>query len=115
MSGEGEGKEEVRKVAVLEKEGNTADLYEEIIIESVGSTEEEVNLNTCTCTTYHSFLLLVPSLFSIDIKYGCQGGQGTLCQGKGREWRRQENYCVVKGGKHRRFIWRDNYRFIRNY
>ena len=40
VSGEGEGKEEVRKVAVLEKEGNTAALSIEVIMDSVGISEE---------------------------------------------------------------------------
>ena len=37
MSGEGEGMEEVRKVVVTEKEGNTVALSGEKIMESVGS------------------------------------------------------------------------------
>ena len=46
MSGEGEGMEEARKVVMLEKEGNPAAFYVEVIMESVGSPEEEVKLNT---------------------------------------------------------------------
>ena len=39
VSGEGEGTEEVRKVVVSEKEGNTAVLSGEVIMESIGSPE----------------------------------------------------------------------------
>ena len=46
MSEEGEGTEEARKDVVLEKEGNTPVLSGEVIMESVGSPEEEVKLNT---------------------------------------------------------------------
>ena len=43
MSEEGKVTEEARKVIMLEKEGNTADLYGEVNMESVGSPEGEVN------------------------------------------------------------------------
>ena len=46
MPGEGEETEEARQFFVSENEGNTADLSGEVIMESVGSTEEEVKLNT---------------------------------------------------------------------
>ena len=45
MSEEGQGTEEVRKFVVSEKEGNTPVLSREGIMESVGSTEEEVNFH----------------------------------------------------------------------
>ena len=45
MSGEGKGTEEAIKIVVSEKEGNTAALSGEVIMESVGSTEEEVKFN----------------------------------------------------------------------
>ena len=40
VSVEGEGTEEVRKVALLEKEGKTLDLFWEVMMESAGSPEE---------------------------------------------------------------------------
>ena len=40
MSDEEDGTEEVRKVIVLENEGNTPTLSEEVIMDSVGSPEE---------------------------------------------------------------------------
>ena len=46
MSGEGEGMEEAINFLMPEKEVNTAALYGELIMESVGSPEEEVKLNT---------------------------------------------------------------------
>ena len=46
MSEDGGGVEEARKFVVSEKEGNTADLSGDRIMESVESPEEEVNLNT---------------------------------------------------------------------
>ena len=46
VSGEGQGMEEARKVVMLEKEGNPSAFYVEVIMESVGSPEEEVKLNT---------------------------------------------------------------------
>ena len=46
MSGGGEGTEEVRKLVVSENEGNTAALSGEVIMDSVGSPEEEFKLNT---------------------------------------------------------------------
>ena len=46
MSVEGEVTEEARKVVVLENEGNTAALSGEVIMESVGSPEAEIKLNT---------------------------------------------------------------------
>ena len=46
MSGEWEGTEELRNVFMSENEGNAADLSGEVILESVGSPEEEVKFNT---------------------------------------------------------------------
>ena len=46
MSGEGEVTEDASKFFMSEKEGNTAALSGEVIMESVGSHEEEFNLNT---------------------------------------------------------------------
>ena len=46
MSEEGDGTEGVIKVVSSEKEGNTPALSGEEIMESVGSPEEEVKLNT---------------------------------------------------------------------
>ena len=40
MSGEGKGTEEAIKIVVSEKEGNTAALSGEVIMESVGSPEK---------------------------------------------------------------------------
>ena len=40
MSGEGEGTEETKKIIVSEKEGNTAALSIEVIMDSVGISEE---------------------------------------------------------------------------
>ena len=45
MSEEGEGKSKEIKVVMLEKEGNIIALSGEVIMESVGSPEEEVKLN----------------------------------------------------------------------
>ena len=46
MPGEVEVTEEAINVVVSEKEGNTAALSGELIMESVGSPEEEFKLNT---------------------------------------------------------------------
>ena len=51
MSGEVEGTEETRKV-FLEKEGNNAALSGEVIMESVGSPEEEFKFNTPVPVTH---------------------------------------------------------------
>ena len=58
-----------------EKEGNTPALSGEVIMESFGSPEEEVKLNTHVpvphiIPSYSSF----PSVLSTGIKSGCQGG-----------------------------------------
>ena len=45
VSGEGEGTEEARKFVVSEKYGNNPALYGEVIMDSVGIPEEEVNFN----------------------------------------------------------------------
>ena len=45
MPGKGEGTEDERKVVALQKEGNIAALSGDVIMDSVGSPEEEVKLN----------------------------------------------------------------------
>ena len=52
MSGEVEVTEEARKVVVSEKEGNTAALSREVIVTSVGTSEEEIKLNTPVPVTH---------------------------------------------------------------
>ena len=62
MSEEGEGTEEARKVVVSENEGNAAALSGELIIESVGSSEEEVKLNKHIPQPYFNIFKGPPSL-----------------------------------------------------
>ena len=59
VSEEGEWKEEARKVVVSEKEGNIVAFYGEVIMESVGSPEEEVKFNTLVPAPH-----IIPSLSS---------------------------------------------------
>ena len=62
VSGEGEGTYEARKVVVSEKEGNTTALSGEVIMESVGSPEEEVKFNTTVPAPHLNICKAPPSL-----------------------------------------------------
>ena len=64
LSREGEGTEEVSKCFLSEKEGNTTALSGEVTMESVGSPEEEVKLNTPVPTPHIiTFSYSSPSFF----------------------------------------------------
>ena len=75
-----EGMEEAIKVAVSEKEGNTTDLSEEVIMESVGSPEEEFKWNTPVpephiipfSSSYPPFFPQVSNSSSEEAKEMCQ-------------------------------------------
>ena len=69
MSGEGEATEEARKVVVSENEGNTAYLSGEVIMDSVGSPEEEVKLNTPIPAT-HLHICKSPPLIGVVTEAG---------------------------------------------
>ena len=62
VSGEGAVMEESKNVFILEKEGNTAALSGDLIMESVGSPEEEVKLNTPVPATHINSCKYPPSL-----------------------------------------------------
>ena len=53
MSEEGEGTEEAREVVMSEKEVNTPYSSGEVIMESFGISEEEVNMNTPVTAYYN--------------------------------------------------------------
>ena len=59
MSEEGGVTKELRKVVVSEKDVNTAALSGELIMESVGSPEEEVKFNTPVSAPF-----IIPSYYS---------------------------------------------------
>ena len=57
-----EGTEELRNVFMSENEGNAADLSGEVILESVGSPEEEVKFNTPISSPHLNICKGPPSL-----------------------------------------------------
>ena len=93
-----------------EMEGNNVALSGERIMESVGSYEEEVKLNTPVPAPHIiPFLFFISSLLSTGIKSVFLGGQGKCVRGRGENGVGDKSCHVRNGGKHRSFIWRGSY------
>ena len=79
--------EEARNVFLSENTGNAAALSGERIMESVGSPEEEVRLNT---------YVLAPNIITYRYQIRLPRKSSKLCHGKRRERRRRENLLCQK-------------------
>ena len=82
-----EGMEEAKKVVLSEKEGNAAYLSGEVIMESVRSTEEEVNLNTPVPAPFiiHSSSSSPPLFSQVSYPYAEEANGNVAGEGEGTE------------------------------
>ena len=88
--------EEAIKVVVSKKERNTTYLFIEVMMESVGSTEEEFKLNTPVPAPHIITSSSSSPPFFPQVSNTAAGEAKEMFQGKGREWRRQEKLLCLK-------------------